>query len=87
MPCSSSTDSHGTSYLIAAAPNVKDIRGRMLAGFPAIDLWWSRGSKVTEETIVIRQEYPDRATADVIECTLGQAYDLIDALTRAIESR
>lgn len=86
VPCSSSTDAHGTTFSIPAAPNVVSPAGRMLRGFPGLDVWWSRDLKLkAEETLVIRQEYPERSTADVLELTVGQAYDLIDALNKAVE--
>jgi hypothetical protein len=86
MPCSSSTDAYGTTYHIPAAENVKDPRGRMLAGFPAVEVWWSRDKGKASETIIIRQEYAERSTADVLELTFGQVYDLIDALNKAVEN-
>lgn len=87
MPCSSSKDSHGTTYLIAAAETVKTPGSKFLPGCPAIEIWWSRSfERKSEETLVIRQEYADRATADVLELTFGQAYDLIDALNKAVEN-
>jgi hypothetical protein len=87
VACSSSKDSQGTSYLVPAAETVKNPRGRTLKGLPAIEVWWSRNfSHNQEETLVIRQEYEDRSTADVIEVTLGQLYDLIDALNKAVEN-
>lgn len=58
----------------------------MRPGCPAVDVWWSRDGKKSDETLIIRQEYPDRATADVLELTFGQVYDLIDALNRAVEA-
>jgi hypothetical protein len=51
-----------------------------------VDVWWSRDKSNAEETVIIRQEYEDRSTADVLELTLGQAYDLIDALNKVIEN-
>ena len=86
MPCSSYKDAHGTTYTIPAAPASKDAKGHMLKGYPGLDLWWSRDFKArAEETLIIRQEYVDRSTADVLELTLAQAYDLIDALNQAVE--
>jgi len=86
VPCSSSKDAHGTTYVIPAAEAVKNPNGRMFRGCPAVDVWWSRDLKLkAEETLVIRQEYPERSTADVLELTVGQAYDLIDALNKAVE--
>lgn len=87
MACSVSKDAHGTTYAIPAAPAVKDPRGHTLAGYPALDVWWSRDFKAkAEETLIIRQEYEDRSTADVLELTLSQAYDLLDAINKAIET-
>ena len=87
MPCGSFKDSHGTTYTIPVAESVKDPRGHTHKVYPGIDVWWSRDFKVqAEETLIIRQEYEDRAAADVLELTLGQVYDLIDALNKAVES-
>lgn len=87
MPCSSSKDAHGTTYAISAAPTTKDPSGHVLAGYPSLEVWWSRDFKArSEETLIIRQEYEDRSTADVLELTLAQAYDLIDALNQAVET-
>jgi hypothetical protein len=74
---------------------VKTPGARFLPGCPAIDVWWSRSFKAgkgptvmhAEETLVIRQEYADRTTADVLELTFGQVYDIIDALNKAVESK
>jgi hypothetical protein len=87
VTCSVSRDSHGTTYDIPAAEAAKSPKGgRMFHGLPAVCVWWSRNLKPSEETLIIRQEYEDRSTADVLELTLGQAYDLIDALNKAVES-
>jgi len=51
-----------------------------------VDVWWSRNDKKSGETLIIRQEYADRATADVLELTFAQVYDLIDALNKAVEN-
>lgn len=84
MACSSSRDAHGTTFTIAAAETAKNPKGRQLAGLPGLEVWWSRTGTKAEETVIIRQEYADRATADVLELTLGQTYDLIDALNKAV---
>jgi hypothetical protein len=96
VTCTANRDGFGTSYLIAAAPPAKTPKGRTLRGCPALDVWWSRDSRAgpwpatskatAEETLIIRQEYENRSTADVLELTLGQAYDLIDALNKAVEA-
>jgi 4-hydroxy-3-methylbut-2-enyl diphosphate reductase IspH len=58
--------------------------------FPEVTAWWSRGKRVrlagkTEhpEYLCIRQASDERA--DVILLSPGQVYDLIDALTHAVE--
>lgn len=87
MPCQVSSDQHGTSYKIPSAEASKQPNGHRLAGYPAVDVWWSRSAAAkSEETVIIRQEYEDRSTADVLELTLAQTYDLIDALNRAVEN-
>jgi hypothetical protein len=50
-------------------------------------VWWSRNGANADETLIIRQEYSDRSTADVLELTFGQAYDLIDALNKAVDAK
>lgn len=87
MSCTVSKDQHGTTYSVPSAEIVKTPGSRRLAGYPAVDIWWSRSFKEkSEETLVIRQEYEDRSTADVLELTFGQVYDLIDALNKAVEN-
>jgi hypothetical protein len=86
VPCSSSKDAHGHSYHIAASQIAKTPKGIIRPACPSIDVWWSRNGKKADETLVIRQEYADRSTADVLELTFGQVYDLIDALNRAVEA-
>lgn len=86
MTCEVYKDQHGTSYHVPEAAVVKTPSGRILGGLPGIDVWWSREFKLrAEETVIVRQEYADRPDADVIELTLGQAYDLIAALTKAVD--
>jgi hypothetical protein len=87
VPCHSSRDAHGHSYNISAAEPVKTPKGITRPGCPAVDVWWSRNGKKADETLIIRQEYEDRSTADVLELTFGQVYDLIDALNRAVENQ
>jgi hypothetical protein len=56
----------------------------------SLQVWWNRkppqrknGRTTQEETLIIRQVRGD--SADVIEMTLGQAYDLIKAVSDATE--
>jgi hypothetical protein len=86
MACSVHSDKHGTSYTIPSSPTVKTPGGKQLLGVPVLDVWWARRFKSrAEETLIIKQEnLSDRA--DVVELTLGQVYDLIDALNKAVEN-
>ena len=86
MPLRVERDRNGTSYHIAASPAVKTPGGTMLPGVPALDAWWARRFKSrAEETLIIKQENnSDRG--DVVELTLGQCYDLIAALNKAVEN-
>jgi hypothetical protein len=86
VPSNKSTDSYGTTYHIDEAPAVKTPGAKYRPGCPSVEVWWSRDGAKTDETLIIRQEYPDRNTADVLELTFGQVYDLIDALNRAVEN-
>jgi hypothetical protein len=87
VSCSPHYDSHGTTFHVPAAEIVKTPGAKTRSGFPGIDVWWSRSfSAKAEETLIIRQQYEDRSTADVLELTLGQTYDLIEALSRAVET-
>jgi hypothetical protein len=87
MACKSESDPHGTLFQVPAAQIVVTPGAKTRSSFPGLDVWWSRSFKdKSEETLIIKQEYPDRNTADVLELTLGQTYDLIDALVKAVES-
>lgn len=88
MVCRATRDAQGTTYSIPAAAPATTPHLKHLQGLPAIEVWWSRSFQRghAEETLIIRQEYEDRATADVLELTLGQTYDLIEALNKAIEN-
>jgi hypothetical protein len=86
MACKVHTDAHGTSYQISAAETIKTPGAKTLPGSPLLDVWWARRFKSrAEETLIIKQEnMTDRA--DVVELTLGQVYDLIAALNKAVEN-
>jgi hypothetical protein len=86
MPLRIERDAHGTSYFIDEAPAVKTPGGQFRPGCPLVEVWWSRNGKKADETIIIRQHYKDRSTADVLEVTQGQAYDLMGALAKAMEN-
>lgn len=88
MPCEVSTDQYGTTFTIPPAASVKTPGAQWRSGCPAVTVWWSRDvAKKADETLIIRQEYGNRSTADVLELTLGQVYDLIDGLRKAVESK
>jgi hypothetical protein len=86
MACRADRDKNGTSYTIEAAPSTKYPGGTQLPGLPELNVWWARRFKSrADETLIIKQEnQSDRA--DVVELTLGQVYDLIDALNKAVEN-
>jgi hypothetical protein len=86
VPCLINRDAHGTSYNIPPSQTVKTPGGKQLPGTPELDVWWARRFKSrSEETLIIKQEnMTDRA--DVVELTLGQVYDLIAALNKAVEN-
>ena len=86
MACRVSRDANGTSYTIPKSPVVKTPGGTILPGSSELAVWWARRFKTrAEETLIIKQEnMGDRA--DVIELTLGQVYDMIEALNKAVEN-
>jgi hypothetical protein len=86
MSCQTVTDQHGTSYYIADVEPEVSPGGRRFLGSPSIEVWWTRlfGSKHDEKLLIRQENQPDRA--DVVEVTLGQLFDLIDALNRAVEA-
>lgn len=86
MAVRSETDAHGTSYYIDAEPAVKTPGAQWRPGCPEVEVWWSRNGNKADETLIIRQQYEDRSTADVLEVTFGQVYGLIEALNKAVEN-
>ena len=76
------TDKYGTEYYIPDVEPMTTRGGAELPGSPSISVWWNR---LHEEKLMIRQE-TENDRADVIELTLGQAYDLIEALNRVVEN-
>lgn len=86
MACIVDRDKHGSLFIVPADNSVKTPRGKTLRGVPELHVWWARLFKErSEETLIIKQEnMSDRA--DVVEVTLGQLYDLIDALNKAVEN-
>lgn len=85
MACSASRDENGTTYHIPEAKAVTSPGGHTFPGCPAVDIWWGRRFRKTEdETLMIRQERPGAKRADVVEITLGQVYDAIHALGWAV---
>jgi hypothetical protein len=86
VACRVDRDANGTSYTIETAKTTKAPGGKQLPGLPELNVWWARYFKSrADETLIIKQENnSDRA--DVVELTLGQVYDLIDALNKAVEN-
>lgn len=81
------TDKLGTHYVIDADGTKVTPGGQKRPGCPLVELWWSRDGKAADETIIIRQEWPGRDTAEVIEITQGQLYDLLKAGADAMERK
>lgn len=82
-----STDAYGISYTIDADGTKVTPGGASRPGCPSVEVWWSRDGAKADETMIIRQEWPGRDTAEVLEVTQGQAYELMKALAYAMESR
>lgn len=79
MVCRITRDKHGVSYHIPEAPAVQSPKGHVFPGAAAVDVWWARLFKEKQdELLLIRQE--DGEQVDVITLTLGQVYDMIQAL-------
>jgi hypothetical protein len=61
-------------------------------GCTQLDVWWNRttkrfrGQSLTAELLVIRQDREDQTGADTVCLQLGQVYDLIDALNKAVDN-
>jgi hypothetical protein len=81
------SDKHGTSYIIDADGLKVTPGGQTRPGCPLVEVWWSRDGAKADETIIIRQEWAGRDTAEVLEVTQGQAYDLMKALADAMERK
>ncbi|WP_316235040.1 MULTISPECIES: hypothetical protein [unclassified Bradyrhizobium] len=85
MACIVDRDANGNLYTVPAAPRGKTPGGRVLPGVPELAIWWARHFKDrADETLIIKQENTEDR-ADVVELTLGQLYDAIDALNKAVE--
>lgn len=83
MACEVKKDAKGTHWRIPAFSPKDKLKNTPCA---VVDAWWSRDSKhKANEVLVIRQENTTQ-TADLIMLELGQVYDLIDALNKAVES-
>ena len=85
--CAIKKDNDGFHYTVAQSQTHRGTSS------PSIDVWWNRqeririgGRTTQDEMLIIRQQDDNQDSADVIICTLGQAYDLIDALWRAVEN-
>lgn len=86
MACKVERDKHGSLFIVPADSSMKTPRGQQLRGIPELAVWWAQYFKDrADETLIIKQENLDDR-ADVVEVTLGQLYDLIDALNKAVEN-
>ena len=90
--CLQHKDKDGIHYIVPAEDSQR------FGKSPRLDVWWNRGPRkrvtspinyqpmaIVEEELIVRQEN-GRVGADVLILTPGQAYDLIDALCRALEN-
>ena len=79
--CVSHKDKHGYHYSVP-----QELTKSGIALSPGVSIWWNRDThnKQKIEELILRQEN-GRVGADVIMLTLGQVYDLIDALNQAVE--
>lgn len=86
MVCKVEADKNGTTFTIPADNTGKAPGGFHTRGSAELQMWWARRFKDrSDETLIIKQENnTDRA--DVVELTLGQVYDAIDALNKAVEA-
>jgi hypothetical protein len=82
MTCKATRDPHGTTFTIPEDKAVFTANGKRIKPSPEVTVWWNRDRR--DETLIIRQEFPERDTADVLELTLAQVYDLHHALGCAI---
>lgn len=88
MACSVHRDANGTGWHIKASKSVVTKGGKKYEGCPEVQCWWDRDvTNKSDENLIIRQESVDgKSEADVIQITLGQAYDLLHAIALAIKT-
>lgn len=87
VACSVHRDENGTGWRVPAARAVKTKGGKTYEGCQAVEVWWDRDvTNKSDENIILRQERGGGEPADVIQITLGQAYDLLHALGWAIKT-
>jgi hypothetical protein len=83
LACKAIRDTYGTLYRVPAFEPAPPNRTKLTAR-PNVDVWWDRDPKnKSDEDLIIRQDNGDKA--DVVIITLGQLYDLIEALNGAVE--
>jgi hypothetical protein len=86
--CEIVTDADGSrTYIVGRSPINTKVTSQ------AVTVWWNRngplkiaGRKYYDEVVFLRQQETDER-ADVITLTLAQCYEMLDAISRAIESR
>lgn len=85
MACQVDRDEHGTTYTIAEDKSAQTPGGHQLPGCSMLEVWWARRFRDRrDETLLIKQDNRN-GQADVIEMTLGQVFDMIEALNKAVE--
>ncbi len=87
MACKVTRDTHGTLWHVPQQKQVQTPGSKQFLGCGALDIWWDRDIlNRADENIIIRQDNGTEEDADVIQITLGQAYDLLHALGWAIKT-
>lgn len=84
MGCKVTKEDGRSIYTIPEDSTPRDAGGRTLPSSPELQVWWSILRNRRDETLLVRQERPNAAHADVLELTLGQVYDMIHALCWAV---
>ena len=87
MACRASKDEHGTTFFVPADnTGGKTPGGHSVPGCAELQVWWARKFKDRRDETLLNRQQTRNDQADVIELTLGQAYDLIHALCHAVKS-
>jgi hypothetical protein len=85
MACQVHRDDKGALYRVPAYEPPKTQKLPPKHKVPHIDVWWDRDAvKRDDELLMLRQENGTEQ-ADVITLSLGQAFDMLHAISEAIK--